>query len=324
MAIETKRISWWKDFEWHLTHVKVKQTGTIIRFDLSLIHDLVRWLLYAAIERSRNLFKTNKITTYATPKPPRYWYLLSVTLSRLGVKYVSHPDEAKLALHFVDDTYIENDNAPAIANDAKRINFDCLDISKSQVQSTFYEVFGYELKVDPQNYDGPIVVKTELNGAHSGKILHGPVEAETGYVYQKLIDNRSKYGVTDLRCPTVFGQIPFIYLKSRPESYRFDNFNSHVDLVPPDGFLSPEELRLISQFCAKMKLDWGGLDILRHRHDGKIYIVDVNKTDMGPPLSLPLLKKLKSTTLLAKALKTGLEIKCQPKTEPNITKLIQS
>ena len=49
-----------------------------------------------------------------------------------------------------------------------------------------------------------------------------------------------------------------------------------------------------------MCLDWGGLDILRDK-DGRIYVVDVNKTDMGPPITLPLGDKLKATGLLADA-----------------------
>lgn len=51
-----------------------------------------------------------------------------------------------------------------------------------------------------------------------------------------------------------------------------------------------------------MNLDWGGLDILRDRHDGRIYIVDVNKIDM-PPLALPFRDKMRSTRQLAAALR---------------------
>ena len=49
-----------------------------------------------------------------------------------------------------------------------------------------------------------------------------------------------------------------------------------------------------------MKLDWGGLDILRHKSDGRLYIVDVNKTDM-PPLRLPWAQKLQAVSRLSKA-----------------------
>ena len=56
-----------------------------------------------------------------------------------------------------------------------------------------------------------------------------------------------------------------------------------------------------------MRLDWGGLDVLRHAGDGKIYIVDVNKTDMGPPLALPIKEKLSAVKTLGLALRDALK-----------------
>ena len=35
-----------------------------------------------------------------------------------------------------------------------------------------------------------------------------------------------------------------------------------------------------------MQLDWGAFDVLRDRASGKIYVVDVNKTDTGPAVDL--------------------------------------
>lgn len=49
-----------------------------------------------------------------------------------------------------------------------------------------------------------------------------------------------------------------------------------------------------------MRLDFGGLDILRDKQTGRIYIVDVNKTDMGPPFALPLKEKLRAVDIIAK------------------------
>ena len=56
-----------------------------------------------------------------------------------------------------------------------------------------------------------------------------------------------------------------------------------------------------SAFTAAMGLDFGGLDILRDRADGRIYIVDANKTDMGPPSALASNDKLKAMRGLADA-----------------------
>ena len=50
-----------------------------------------------------------------------------------------------------------------------------------------------------------------------------------------------------------------------------------------------------------MKLDWGGLDVLRDRSEGRLYVVDVNKTDMGPPIAMALNDKITVTRKLAAA-----------------------
>ena len=56
-----------------------------------------------------------------------------------------------------------------------------------------------------------------------------------------------------------------------------------------------------------MKLDWGGLDVLRDRKSGALYVVDVNKTDMGPPIALPMKDKMRAVRTLAAALRAFLE-----------------
>ena len=51
----------------------------------------------------------------------------------------------------------------------------------------------------------------------------------------------------------------------------------------PLDVLSETELSLIKEFCEKLGLEYGELDVLRNREDGKIYIVDANNTPSGPP-----------------------------------------
>jgi hypothetical protein len=41
--------------------------------------------------------------------------------------------------------------------------------------------------------------------------------------------------------------------------------------------------------------------VLRDRTDGKLYIVDANKTDMGPPIALNLADKVKATRMMRDA-----------------------
>lgn len=300
-------MAWWNDLEWKRSGVTVKKTGAQIAFSRSLLADVAKWLPYGLIERVRAPFNVrDRVRVYALPTIPRYWYLMRVSLSRLGVEFVDNVTESDIAIYFDDDTYSD---PPHLLNGPNiQVNFDCRDISKSHVQSVFKDVFGYDLGVNPQDYKGRMVAKSEVNGTHTGKIVQGPCAPEDGYVYQKLIDNRSTDGrVTDIRCPTVFGDIPLVYLKSRPETQRFANLNTHVVLSSAENELTSDEIERIKLFCNAMKLDWGGLDILRDSIDGLIYIVDVNKTDMGPPLSLPLKDQLKSTSILAKALESAIK-----------------
>ena len=46
--------------------------------------------------------------------------------------------------------------------------------------------------------------------------------------------------------------------------------------------------------------------ILRDRADGRLYIVDANKTDMGPPIALPIPPKLMAVRMIAERKDPGL------------------
>ena len=61
------------------------------------------------------------------------------------------------------------------------------------------------------------------------------------------------------------------------------------------------EMDAIARFATILGLDWGGLDVLRDAQEGRLYIVDANKTDMGPPTALPLAEKLHATRVMARA-----------------------
>lgn len=285
------------DFEWGLRGVRVRETGAYIPFNLALAYDVWRGGLYIVAEALRPRAPRAPIAARVTPRWPRPWYLIWGTLRQANLR-ASEAPQAELT--FSDQTYIDHPQTG--------LNSACTDISKSYVADIFEAVFGYALRVDPKHYDGSFVVKSELNGAHDGRIAEHPEHPQDGWVYQRLIDNRTDHGtVADFRCPTVFGQIPLIFIKERPEAKRFANLNTHVTLTTAEAHFTLEEKQNITRFCEKMGLDWGGLDILRDKSDGRIYIVDVNKTDMGPPLALPLRQKLASTKILGRALRAGLE-----------------
>ena len=77
-----------------------------------------------------------------------------------------------------------------------------------------------------------MVEKSEINGAHDGRIIQGPAPARHGHVYQRVIDNRNGRGlVEDLRCPMIGGRIPLVLRKRRREAVRFCNSNDEVDFI---------------------------------------------------------------------------------------------
>nr|MCU0883131.1 hypothetical protein [Hyphomonadaceae bacterium] len=234
------------------------------------------------------------------PDVARPWYLIWPVLKLAGGRVARGDERADVTLHFSDEPV-----ASPVPGIAGVWNNAATDISKSRVARVFEEVFGYALALDPVTGSGAAVEKGEGNGIHDGRIVTLPIQGVAGKVYQKLIDARADDGlVEDLRTPTVGGKPVCVFIKRRPAEHRFSNDNLACPLKTVDEVFSAEEQALITLFCHRMGLDWGGLDILRDRSDGRIYIVDVNRTDMGPPIVMPLSAKLAATRLLASALRT--------------------
>lgn len=282
-----------------------RETGAVIPFNLTLAKDFLTWYAYYVAERMRALFTRASYTAVCEPQPIRAWYLWWGVFLRAGIRYVNSSASADFAVHFEDLASV--DPIPPSTR-GPHLNYACTDITKSKVAAAFAEAFGYELGVDPETYSGKLVCKSELNGKHDGFIVQGPATPKSGWVYQRLIDNTTPDGtVADLRCPTIGGAVPLVFIKERPIEKRFENLNTRCRLSTAEAHFSGEELEKISRFCQIMRLDFGGLDILRDNASGRLYIVDVNKTDMGPPLALPLREKLKSTSILAEQFKIMLE-----------------
>jgi glutathione synthase/RimK-type ligase-like ATP-grasp enzyme len=98
------------------------------------------------------------------------------------------------------------------------------------------------------------------------------------------MDNSDDFGgVVDLRVVYSDGEIPFGYRKMRPASERFSNTNVSASLLKPAQEFSIGELQAIVKLARLMGLDFGEMDVLRDRHDGRIFVCDVNTTPFGPP-----------------------------------------
>lgn len=295
---------WTADFEIRRDHLTVRKTGAVVRYNLAVGKEVLDWFLgYLAAQGLRAgalLSGRPPLKVAFVPDEPRPWYLVWSAARAAGCRFVK-PVEADLVFFFNDATTEPAPSTPARLG-AGRVNMDCADVSKTKVAQAFEAVFGYPLAVDPATWTGPMVEKSELNGAHDGRIVQGPRAALPGHAYQRVIETTAEDGlVTDLRCPTVAGEIPIVFAKRRAAAHRFANENDEVILHEPDAVLSGAERALLARFARAMNLDWGGIDVLRDRRDGRIYVVDVNKTDMGPPTALPLPDKITAIKRLAAA-----------------------
>ena len=171
------------------------------------------------------------------------------------------------------------------------INNHDIDISKQQVQDVVQQVFGYALEVDPLTYNDFAVKKSDQNYTHDGTVVKCPLpeaQIEQGYVYQRLIDNRTdENNIVDIRVAFADGLFEKAMLKHRPIKTRFENINSKVDVVAIETVLSPDEIKATQAFVQIMGLNYCELDILRDAKNGKVYIVDCNATPaFGPPTGM--------------------------------------
>jgi hypothetical protein len=221
-----------------------------------------------------------------------------------GARIIDDPAEADVIFHFEDATISRNEPPTQRRADARLVNFACVDVSKSRVAAAMEAVFGYPLALDPRVHQGSAVEKSERNGAHDGGLVTCPMEPRPGRVYQRLIDTERADGlVEDLRTPMVGGRPVCVYRKRRRSGERFANHNSEVELARVQDVFYADEVSALGRFAAEIGLEWGGVDVLRDAADGRLYVVDVNKTDMGPPIALPLKDKMDSTRALAAALR---------------------
>jgi hypothetical protein len=295
-----------EDFEISGDAIIAKETGARIRLTAGFFREVWRIASFVgAVQglRASRLLRGREPRARISffPKKPRSYYAIWPVCHLADVKIVDDPADADLHFYFEDREFL---TAPRPAPSNKpAFNIGCFDIRKSVVARIFEETFGYSLTLDPRTHQGEAVEKSEGNGKHDGRIVVCPIEQPLrDCVYQRLIDNTFDGDeFVDIRTPVVGGRIPFVYLKRRTRALRFSNENRRVDLVDADAVLSRNEQERIGAFARAMALDFGGLDVLRDREDGRIYVVDANKTDMGPPSALPGRDKMTAMRGLARA-----------------------
>jgi hypothetical protein len=223
-------------------------------------------------------------SAFFSPQRPLMGYSIWKICRELGLRITDKPERGHVvALRWLDVTVDQGDPL-AEGTGVRAINEGCRDISKSAVEAASVGAFGYGLFVDPQTYVGPYVLKSEENGLHDGRIVEGPRDPEPGFVYQRLVDNADDNGnIVDLRIPIIGRRIPFVYLRHRPVRERFTQEHERVETSSTSEVLTEEEIDRTLTLCTLMGLDCGELDAVRDRQDGRIYVVDANKTPSGPP-----------------------------------------
>ncbi|GAB4379332.1 MAG: hypothetical protein Kow0075_09840 [Salibacteraceae bacterium] len=168
------------------------------------------------------------------------------------------------------------------------LNLQSRDIGKQYVDSVMKEVFGYSAAIDPVNYRGVAVEKSNINAVHDGRIIECPHPRVEGMFYMKLVDSAvNDTEVMDVRTPIMGNEIPHVYLAYRSAEARFVNVPPRVELeVDVDKVYTPKEREQLLGLARALGLDYGEMDVLRDKTDGRIYVVDVNNTPQGPPKNL--------------------------------------
>jgi len=218
------------------------------------------------------------------PQPSGPWYNAWLAARMGGIKVVKDPQAADVVFVFDDKTESETGATLDPALKRKAINDRIDDISKNHVAKIFEDIFGYGVEIDPLTHQGKAVQKSDINATHDGQVIECPIAPEdvrADSVYQKLIDSthdgpRSE----DLRMAYVRGEIPVVFHKYKLLEKRFGTDYDHVDVWSADKAFSKDEQKNLIDFCDAMGLDFGAVDVMRDKHDGRIYVVDVNKTCM--------------------------------------------
>lgn len=299
-----KRGGWLSDFAFSGGMLRVRKTGATAPLDAVMLGEVAIWLVFYVVLRLicavRTAWRGRGPSIGFVPDVPRPWYLVRSAALWAGMPLATNPAGADVLCFFEDATVSQPLVAPA---GVASLNFGCSDISKSHVARVFEAAFGYPLAIDPRTFEGIVVEKSEINSLHDGRLVHCPREPVAGKTYQRFIDTSDGGEVHDLRTPCIAGQPVLVWEKSRPATAPFSVHNKRVRRRLPAAVYSQDEVVAITRFCTAMGLDWGGLDILRCQTDGRIYVVDVNKTDVGPIIALSLPEKLRSVAMLAAALR---------------------
>lgn len=216
--------------------------------------------------------------------PDREYYSLVALFKYLDYTATKSPeDDFDAAFLWQDSTHVTPPpRLREIARSKPVLNLACTDISKTRVEQVFREVFGYSSFVDPTLHRGRCVMKSDDNAEKDwGAVIQCPVDTpREGCVYQVFVDSEHDGVQVEYRTPVILGSIPEVKIWRREALRGPLHERAWLGTSPSDpaAIYTPEERELILELSRRMGLDFGELDILRSRDDGRLYILDVNKT----------------------------------------------
>jgi hypothetical protein len=162
------------------------------------------------------------------------------------------------------------------------INRSCRDVSKSHVDALWTGVAGYSVSVDPLLTEGPLVIKSEENGAHDGRIASGPLRRrQTGMVYQRFIDATVGDVFVQTRPVVMRRAMPLVFEVHMPRPHW------HADAIgmfprQAQELYSGAEIAQLLAFASAVGLEYGELDVLRETATGRLFVLDANPTPVRP------------------------------------------
>lgn len=240
------------------------------------------------------------------PKPPSKYQVLYKVCALLGYRITTSLDDRyDVAVNFQPVTHADPAVLADLANVPIVINRRCTDVSKTRVQEAFAKVFGYPLGVDPVTYPGWMVVKSDENYRHDGRVLQGPIESsavQKNVVYQRALWNEDGHGhIVDLRVPIYRGRVPLVYMKIRRIEDRFGSINVSAEIREAAEVFSESELSRLALLGEELGVDFAEMDVIRDNGDGLIYVVDVNNTPAGPAKGLRQEDRVEAINRLSRA-----------------------
>ena len=297
-----RRRDWFADLEFRWDGLIDRKTGRWIGATELTPMELTKFLGYLALvllqSGAARLNGRERINVYFGPDTPRPWHVVWSAAKLAGIRFAPHETAADCVFYFEDKTY----GAPNLIAGGCAVNGGCGDISKSHVAKIFEQIAGYPFVLDPTIHSGVAVEKSEDNGAHDGRLVQCPTAPLPGKAYQVFVDSADGDIAFDYRT-TIIGRAPlFVLIKAKPAADRFSIHNASVKFAPLEAVFCAAEIDLITRFAAAMQLDWAALDVLRDRITGRIYVVDVNKTDMGPAVDLSWADRERLKRVIAPAL----------------------